>query len=126
MDIEGAEYEVFSVVQESSLNKIHRIVGELHVGNIEQERGARSLTKILSDGGFEVRVLATPLQDNLRGILKPWNCSLRRLNGKNPLAYRLFLSCMYGGGLATRGLKKHADIGSTYIFFAHRSFVPRT
>jgi len=120
MDIEGAEYDVISSNTFPALESIDRIVAEVHFYLECQKRRLTELQEILRTSGFHVKVLPSHFQGAYYGLTKPWRCSLRSSNGRNPLAYRLFLSMAYGGRPFVSRLSKALDTGSAGLLFAYR------
>ena len=119
LDIEGSEYEVFAACR-SALREIAKITAEIHIYTDAHKLGLKKLVTSLRENGFEVVTMQSPFQTMLYGMVKPWNCSLKRYNNGNASLYRLLLSSIYGAGPIARTLKRSMEIGSEGLLYAYR------
>jgi FkbM family methyltransferase len=121
IDIEGAEYDVFSSCSESTLRGIEKMVAEVHVFAPDHPRRLDGIMHQLRDSGFNISLRGTPFQSVATGVMKPWRSPLRSCNGRNVLLYRALLSAVYGATPVLGRVKGSIDIGTQSLLFAYRT-----
>jgi len=120
MDIEGAEYDVFSKCAASTLRRIARMVAEVHVFAPDHPKRLEGVVRQLEHSGFNVSLRSIPFQNAIVGFMKPWQNPLKSCNGRNAFLYRALLSAVYGATPILRRVKGSIDIGTQYLLFAQR------
>lgn len=120
MDIEGAEYEVMLSVSSSGLKKVNKIVAEVHISSPDDYHRFAKVVGRLHDSGMSMRVLKNEQKSLHYGLTRPWRCSLRRLNGRSALPYRLLISSIYGLSPILSRLKWSYDERPTPLLFGFR------
>jgi hypothetical protein len=112
--------DVGFAVSKSALREIAKITAEIHIYTEAHKLGLKKLVTSLRENGFEVVTMQSPFQTMLYGLIKPWNCSLKRYNNGNASLYRLLLSAIYGTGPIARTLKQSMETGSEGLLYAYR------